>query len=391
MKRRLAMNDQYAAQKSDKFAFGLWCVMNQGSDPFGEATRPKMSTMQAIKGLAKHNVYGFEFHDNDVVPLSANMRERGKIVREVKKVMKDYDIKATMATTNLFSHKVFKDGAFTSNDPDVRTYALQKTMRAIDLGAELGAPVYVFWGGREGAEVDAAKDPVEATKRFRECMNYLCQYVRSNRYKMKFSIEPKPNEPRGDIYLPTAGSVLGFIATLDYPKMVGTNPETAHAKMAGLNPYHEYAAALEAGKLMEVHFNGQRMNRYDQDLRFGSDNPKEAFFTVKLLKDYKWKWTIAFDAHPYRTEAEPWDFVVGCMRTYNILAEKVKRFNADEEIQGLLAKINPTAQELPLKGRTLQAAKSIKAKKLDPEKLAKKPLPYEKLDQLVTELLLGVR
>lgn len=385
------MSDPYAPQKKDKFAFGLWCVMNRGADPFGEATRPKMSTMRAIKGLARHNVYGFEFHDNDVVPLTASARERDKIVREVKKVMRDYDIRATMATTNLFTHKVFKDGAFTSNDPNVRLYALQKTMRAIDLGAELGAPVYVFWGGREGAEVDAAKDPVEATERFRECMNFLCAYVRSNRYKMKFSIEPKPNEPRGDIYLPTAGSVLGFIATLDYPKMVGTNPETAHCKMAGLNPYHEYAQALEAGKLMEVHFNGQKMNRFDQDLRFGSDNPKEAFFTVKLLKDYKWKWTIAFDAHPYRSELAPWDFAVGCMRTYKILAERVDRFNSDPEVQELLREINSPDQELPLRGRTLKVARAIKARKLDPEQLATRPLPYEKLDQLVTELLLGVR
>ena len=220
-----------------------------------------------------------------------------------------------MATTNTFYHPVFKDGAFTSTDPAVRLYTTQKVMRAIDVAAELGTQVFVFWGGREGVEVDASKDPVDATKWFREAINFLCNYVLSQGYDIKFSIEPKPNEPRGDLYLPTVGSVLAFIATLDHPEMVGINPETAHIKMAGLNPYHEFAQALDAGKLLDVHLNGQKPLRFDQDLSFGSDDLKEAFFTTKLLLDHKYPGTIGFDAHPYRSEADPWDFVERNMRT----------------------------------------------------------------------------
>jgi len=392
-KHRPASSDPYVPQKSDRFAFGVWCVTNPGADPFGPPVRKPMKGLQAIKGLARRGVYGFEFHDNDLIPFDATPRERREIVRDVKKVMSDYDIRATAGTTNLFSHPVFKDGAFTSTDPRIRAFAVQKAMRAIDVAAEFGAGVFIFWGGREGAEVDASKDPVEATKWFREALDFLCYYVRRNRYKMKFSIEPKPNEPRGDIYLPTAGHVLGFIATLDYPKMVGTNPEIAHVKMAGLNPYHEIAQALEAGKLFDVHLNGQKMLRYDQDMSFGCDNPKESFFIAKLLIDHRYKGTVAFDAHPFRTEAAPWDFVDRCMRTYKIMVEKVRRFNKDKEIQGLLAEIHGAGADYAdaLARRTPKAVTAIKRARFNVEKLADRPLPYERLDQLLTELLLGVR
>src|SRR5258707_549885 len=297
-----------------------------------------------------------------------------------------------MATTNLFYHPVFKDGPFSSTDPAVRAYATAKVMKALDVAAELGAQVFVFWGGREGVEVDASKDPVEVTKWFREAINFLCEYVLANGYDMKLSIEPKPNEPRGDLFLPTVGSVLAFIATLDHPDMVGINPETAHIKMAGLNPYHEFAQALDAGKLLDVHLNGQKPLRFDQDLSFGSDDLKEAFFTTKLLADHRYPGTVGFDAHPYRSEADPWDFVDRNMRTYKIMKEKVQQFNESREIQDLLKEIHGANAEL--RGLTAkyskEQAKKLKEMTFDVGALTARRLPYEKLDQLVTELLLGV-
>jgi xylose isomerase len=265
-------------------------------------------------------------------------------------------------------------------------------MNALDVAAELGTQVFVFWGGREGTEVDASKDPVDASKWFREALNFLCEYVIANNYDIKFSIEPKPNEPRGDLYLPTVGSVLAFIATLDHPEMCGINPETAHIKMAGLNPYHEFAQALDAGKLLDVHLNGQKPLRFDQDLSFGSDDLKEAFFTTKLLVDHNYSGTIGFDCHPYRSEADPWDFVDRNLRTYKIMKDKVHQFNENKEIQGLLKEIhgaNPGHKGLMAKFSKAQA-KKLKEMTFDASALASRKLPYERLDQLVTELLLGV-
>jgi xylose isomerase len=382
----------YAPTREDKFAFGLWCLQNRGRDPFGDQTRPEIPALECIKGLAHRNCYGFEFHDNDIIPFGAAASQRDQIVRDLKRAMGDWGIKATMATTNLFYHPVFKDGAFTSTDPAIRAFATQKVMNAIDVGAELGAQVFVFWGGREGVEVDASKDPVHAGGWFREALNFLCEYVISNNYDIKFSIEPKPNEPRGDLYLPTVGSVLAFITTLDHPEMCGINPETAHIKMAGLNPYHEFAQALDAGKLLDVHLNGQKPLRFDQDLSFGSDDLKEAFFTAKLLIDHKYPGTIGFDCHPYRSEADPWDFVDRNMRTYKIMKEKVTQFNENKEIQGLLKEIH--GANAGLKGLmakfSKEQAKKLKEMPFDANVLASRKLPYEKLDQLVTELLLGV-
>jgi xylose isomerase len=383
----------YTATKDDRFAFGIWCLQNRGRDPFGDQTRPELAAIECIKGLAKRNCYGFEFHDNDVVPFDASAAKRDAILKDVKKVIGDTGIKATMATTNTFYHPVFKDGAFTSTDPAVRLYTTQKVMNAIDVAADLGTQVFVFWGGREGVEVDASKDPVVATAWFREAINFLCNYVLSQGYDIKFSIEPKPNEPRGDLYLPTVGSVLAFIATLDHPEMVGINPETAHIKMAGLNPYHEFGQALDAGKLLDVHLNGQKPLRYDQDLSFGSDDLKEAFFTTKLLVDHGYDGTIGFDAHPYRSESDPWDFVDRNMRTYKIMKDKVRQFNEDEGIQSLLKEVHGANQEL--KGMTAryskEAAQKLKEMTFNPDALASRKLPYEHLDQLLTEVLLGVR
>jgi xylose isomerase len=382
----------YAPTRDDKFAFGIWCLQNRGRDPFGDQTRPELKAIDCIKGLAQRNCYGFEFHDNDIIPFGATAAQRDQLLRDVKNVMADTGIKATMATTNLFYHPVFKDGAFTSTDPAIRAMATQKVMNCLDIAAELKTQVFVFWGGREGVEVDASKDPIATGQWFRESLNFLCEYVLSQDYDIKFALEPKPNEPRGDLYLPTVGSMLAFIATLDHPDMVGVNPETAHVKMAGLNPYHEFAQALDAGKLFDIHLNGQKPLRFDQDLAFGSDELKEAFFTAKLLTDHKYAGTIGFDAHPYRTEADPWDFVERNLRTYKIMQEKVRQFNDNKEIQDLLREIHGASPELKgFMGRFSkdQAAK-LKAMTFDANRLAGRRLPYERLDQLVTELLLGV-
>jgi xylose isomerase len=383
---------KFAPAKEDKFAFGIWCLQNRGRDPFGDQTRPELSALECIRGLAQRNCYGFEFHDNDVIPFGASAAQQDQVLRDLKKALNDWGIRATMATTNLFYHPVFKDGAFTSTDPAIRAFATQKVMKAMDVAAELGTQVFVFWGGREGTEVDASKDPVDATKWFRQAMNFLCEYVLANNYDIKLSIEPKPNEPRGDLYLPTVGSVLAFIATLDHPDMCGINPEMAHIKMAGLNPYHEFAQALDAGKLLDVHLNGQKPLRFDQDLSFGSDDFKDAFFTTKLLVDHQYGGTIGFDAHPYRTEADPWDFVDRNMRMYKIMKAKVQQFNENKEIQSLLNEIhgaNPTLVGATSKYSKDQA-KKLKEMKFDADTLASRRLPYERLDQLLSELLLGV-
>jgi xylose isomerase len=382
----------YKPTLSDKFAFGIWGVQNRGRDPFGEATRPALSAIDAIRGLAQRGCFGFEFHDNDLFPFDSTPAQKETAIRDVQKVMADTSIKATMATTNLFYHPVFHDGAFTSTDPAIRLFATQKVMRCLDIAAQLGAGVFVFWGGREGAEVDAAKDPITCAGWFRDALNFLSEYVVANRYQIKLSLEPKPNEPRGDLYLPTVGSMLAFIATLDHHEMFGVNPETAHIKMAGLNPYHEFAQALAAGKLLDVHLNGQKPLRFDQDLAFGSDDLRDAFFTIKLLKDHHYKGTLGFDCHPYRTETDPWDFVERNLRTAKIMMTKVQQFNDHKEIQSLLREIHGSNPEMATMTGKYSAASATKLKSLElnPDELAKRRLPYERLDQLFTELLLGV-
>jgi xylose isomerase len=385
----------YEPRPEHKFTFGLWTVGNTGRDPFGTETRPTISPVEIVKMLAEVGAYGVNLHDNDLVPINASAGERDRIVAEFKQALSDHGLAFPMATTNLFTHPVFKDGAFTSNDPKVRAYALQKTMRAIDLGAELGAEVYVFWGGREGAETDSAKSPLDATKRFRDALNFLCEYNIDQGYNLKFALEPKPNEPRGDLYNPTVGSMLGFIATLDHPEMVGLNPEVAHEHMAGLNFVHAVAAAYDAGKLFHIDLNDQLFGRYDQDFRFGSVMPKQAFYLVKFLEDVGYDESRHFDAHAFRT-ADYEDvkaFARGCMRTYLILKEKAAQFNADSEIQGLLTEINADdgAHSYLGGGYSREKADRLKGESFSPDALAQRSLPYERLDQLTIELLLGVR
>lgn len=386
----------YTPQKSDKFTFGLWTVGNPGSDPFGGPVRKPVPPTERVRKLGALGAYGVNLHDNDLVPFGATASERDAIVKEFKQALSESGMVVPMATTNLFSHAVFKDGAFTSNDPKVRAFALQKTMASMDLGAELGAKIYVFWGGREGVEVDASKDPCVAAKRFRDAINFLSEYNLAQNYGFKFALEPKPNEPRGDIFLPTTGAMLGFIATLAHPDMVGVNPEFAHETMAGLSFYHAVAQALEAGKLFHIDLNGQKPGRYDQDFRFGQEDYKQNFFLVKMLEDYKYDGPKHFDAHPLRTSdpEDVWAFASGCMRTYLILKDKAAQFNADSEINAILQQINQQDSALdPLLSAPYspQNADALRAMSFDAQALAAQPLPYEKLDQLVFDLLLGVR
>ncbi|MDR3590658.1 MAG: xylose isomerase [Negativicutes bacterium] len=389
------MKTDYDPKPEDKFTFGLWTVGSIGRDPFGAPTRDALSPVELVHLLSEVGAYGVNFHDNDLVPIDATPAERDHIVRNFKAALKETGLVVPMATTNLFYDPIFKDGAFTSNDPKVRTYALQKTMRAIDLGAEMGAGVYVFWGGREGTETDASKNPLDSSKRFREALNYLCEYAIDNRYNLKFALEAKPNEPRADIYLATTGHMLAFINTLDHPNMVGVNPEVAHEQMSGLNFMHGVAQAWESGKLFHIDLNDQAFGRYDQDLRFGSNNPKSAFFLVKFLEDVGYTGSRHFDAHAYRSEDYEGvkDFARGCMRTYLILKEKARRFNQDPEIQALLAEINADDGAMsPYLGKyNPNKAASLKALDLDRTAISQRGLKYERLDQSVIELLLGVR
>jgi xylose isomerase len=358
-----AMSD-FQPTKQDRFTFGLWTVGNVGRDPFGEPVRSKMAPTYIVRKLAELGAYGVTLHDDDLVPPGSTPEEKRRIVDEFKRVVAGEGMAVPMTTVNLFSDPKFRDGAFTALDPAVRRAAIDKARAAIDLGVELGADIFVLWGGREGVETDAAKDPREALALYREGINTLTAYIKAQRYPTRIALEAKPNEPRGDLYLPTTGAMLAFIETLDDPDLVGVNPEIAHEKMAGLRAAHGIAQALEAGKLLHVDLNDQVPGRYDQDFRFGSDDLKGAFFVVRVLETGGYTGPRHFDAHAYRTEDEDgvWAFARGCMRTYLILREKVRKFEADPEIQGLLAEAK--------KGGRLQ---------------------NEQLDQLLVELLLGVR
>ena len=316
-------------------------------------------------------------------------------MRAFRAALDETGLKVPMATTNLFTDPAFRDGAFTSNDARVRRYALQKTMRSMDLGREFGAETYVFWGGREGTETGAAKDPREAVRWFREALNFLCEYSVAQGYPYRFALEPKPNEPRGDIYLPTIGHALAFITTLDRPDMVGVNPEVAHETMAGLDFAHGVGQALDAGKLFHIDLNDQKVGRYDQDFRFGAVDPKGAFFLVKLLEDAGYDRMRHFDAPAYRTEDEAgvWDFARGCMRTYLILRDKAARWNADPEVQEIVAalKARGGAQGRAPLAFSAERASQIKGEALDLAAVRAQGYGYERLDQLTVEILLGVR
>jgi xylose isomerase len=331
-------------------------------------------------------------HDNDLVPYGTSPGDRDRIVSAFKAALQERGLGVGMATTNLFGHPAFKDGAFTSNDRGVRRAAIGKAMLSIDLGAELGAEVYVFWGGREGTEVGVAKDPRDALDRYREAINVLSDYSVQQGYDLRFAMEPKPNEPRGDMFLPTVGHALHFITTLDRPDMVGVNPEVAHETMAGLSFMHGVGQALWAGKLFHIDLNGQRIGRYDQDFRFGAEDLKEAFHLVRLLERAGYDGPCHFDAHPYRNENNDgvWEFARGCMRTYTALAEKSRHFDSLPEVQEALAAAStPELGEASTSG--LGESEDLKALAADLDRLADRGYHNERLDQLVVEVLLGAR
>ena len=389
-----AAKDSYQPKPEHKFSFGLWTIGNRGRDPFGDAVRPTIKPVDIVKLLAEVGAWGVNLHDNDLVPIDATATERDLIVREFKKACRENNIVVPMATVSLFFHPVFRDGAFTANDPSVRAYAVQKTMRAMDLGAELGAKIFVLWGGREGTETDGCRRADEAVKRLREAVDYLCEYSISQKYGYKFALEAKPNEPRGDIYMSTTGHYLGFIPTLAHPEMVGVNPEVAHETMAGLNFMHGVAQAWEAGKLFHIDLNDQVPGRYDQDFRFGSANLKGAFWLVKFLEDVGYAGPRHFDAHAYRTENYDGvkDFARGCMRTYLMFKEKAARWNADKEIQSILAEIQQPSLDSPKVGKfSAKGSNALLAYEFNKDEMMKKRLPYERLDQLTVDILLGTR
>ncbi|MFC0081241.1 xylose isomerase [Aciditerrimonas ferrireducens] len=396
------MNDAFTPRPEHHFTFGLWTVGNRGRDPFGREVRPPLDPVETVHRLADLGAYGVSFHDDDLVPEGSGRQEKEAIVKRFRSALDATGLKVPMATTNLFSHPVFKDGAFTANDPEVRRLAVAKTLDAIDLGVELGARVYVLWGGREGVEADAAKDPVVALDRYAEALNLLCSYVRDRGYDLRLAIEPKPNEPRGHLYLPTIGHALAFIEQLEWPEMVGVNPEFAHETMSGLSFHQGVAQALRAGKLFHIDLNGQSPGKYDQDFRFGSEGIRDAFFLVKLLEDAHWDGMRHFDSHAYRTEDPDgvWEFAAASMRTYLILADKARRFAEDPEIQEALAaaKADRLAEPTSPEGTTPEAIASLRQqveqKRSDPtwlDALAQQGYHHERLDQLVMELLLGVR
>ena len=385
-------SDALVPGPEDKFAFGLWTIGHVGRDPFGDPTRSPIDLVEFVTKLAEIGAWGVTFHDNDLVPFGSSPAQRDAIVARFKSVLGETGIVACTATTNLFTHPVFKDGAFTSNDRAVRRFAIQKVLRNLDTAAEVGASTYVFWGGREGVEAFAAKDPRDALDRYREALDFLAGYCVDQGYDLRFALEPKPNEPRGDTFLPTVGHMLAFIETLDHADMVGVNPETAHETMAGLSFYQGVAQAMWQNKLFHIDLNAQKIGRYDQDLRFGSEGIKDAFFLVKLLEEGGYSGPRHFDARPYRNEWGDgvWEFARGCMRTYLLLAERARiRIKIPRVVQAL-ADAGVAGLAEPTTGPyTAGSAAALRSESFDPDALAARSYHNERLDQLVIEHILG--
>lgn len=385
--------DALTPRPEDKFSFGLWTVQYAGRDPFGEPTRPPMDPVRAVEKLAEIGAYGVNFHDDDVVPFGTDDAGRDRILDAFRKALADTGLVVTTATTNLFSHPVFKDGGFTSNDRDVRRYAIQKVMRNVDLAAELGAKVYVAWGGREGAESGAAKDVAVALDRYKEAFDVLGDYVVDQGYDLRFAIEPKPNEPRGDILLPTIGHALAFIERLERPELVGVNPEIGHEEMAGVNAAAGYAQAMWQGKLFHIDLNGQNGPRYDQDLRFGAGNVRGAFWVVDTLLAGGYDGPVHFDFKTPRTEDDEgvWVSAAACMRNYLVLREKATAFRADPEVQAALeaARLPELAVPTLADGETWRELRDAPAP--DVEAIGARGMAFERLDQLALEHLYGIR
>ncbi len=384
--------DRYTPHREDRFSFGLWTVGWQGIDVFGGATRPPMPAERAVRKLAELGAYGVSFHDNDVFAFEATAAERDERIAAFRKALDETGLVVTTATTNLFGHPVFKDGGFTANDRDVRRLALAKVMRNLDLAAELGAQTYVFWGGRDGAESGAAKDVRAALDRLKEAFDLLTQYALDQGYGLRFAIEPKPNEPRGDILLPTVGNALAFITSLEHPELVGVNPEIGHEEMAGLNYAHGIAQALWHRKLFHIDLNGQHGPRFDQDLRFGAGNARGAFWVVDTLLAGGYDGPVHFDFKPSRTEDDEgvWVAAAACMRNYLILRDKARAFRADPEAAEALAaaRVPELAEPTLAAGETWRDVRGLS---LDADALGRRGMGFERLDQLALEYLYGVR
>ncbi len=377
---------------ADKLTFGLWTVGWQARDPFGDATRGALDPVRTVNELAARGAHGVTFHDDDLIPFGSDEGARRSHIDRFKKALAETGMKVPMATTNLFTHPVFKDGAFTSNDKDIRRYAISKVMKNIELAVELGAKTYVCWGGREGAESDGAKDAYVALDRFREAFNTLGEFVTDNGYDIKFAIEPKPNEPRGDIFLPTIGHALAFINSLDKPELVGLNPEVGHEQMAGLNFVHGIAQALWHKKLYHIDLNGQHGPKFDQDLVFGHGDLKSAFFLVDLLERYKYDGPKHFDFKPARTESDKgvWESASANMRTYLALKERAAAFRADPRVVAAMAESNIPGLSEP----TLSAGETwrdLAKDSFDVEAAGTRGYGYEAIDQLALEHLMGVK
>jgi xylose isomerase len=384
--------DRYVPTPADRFSFGIWTVGWQGVDVFGTAVRPPMPAERAVRKLAELGAYGVNFHDNDVFGFDDTDEERADRIAAFRKALDETGLVVTTATTNLFSHPLFKEGGFTANDRDVRRFALAKVMRNLDLAAELGARVYVCWGGRDGAESGAAKDIRAALDRLKEAFDVLCSYVLDQGYELRFAIEPKPNEPRGDILLPTAGHALAFINELEHPELVGLNPEVGHEEMSGLNYAHAITQALWHGKLFHIDLNGQHGPRYDQDLRFGAGNARGAFWVVDALQAGGYDGPVHFDYKPPRTEDDDgvWASAAACMRNYLILREKVAAFRADPEVAEALAAARVPDLSLPTLGDG-ESWRDVRGFTPDIAALAERGMAFERLDQLALEHLYGVR
>ncbi|MEW2347080.1 MULTISPECIES: xylose isomerase [unclassified Streptomyces] len=385
----------YQPTPEDKFSFGLWTVGWQGRDPFGDATRPALDPVESVRRLAELGAWGVTFHDDDLIPFGSTDAERERIVKRFREALDTHGLVVPMATTNLFTHPVFKDGGFTSNDRDVRRYALRKVIRNVDLAAELGAETYVAWGGREGAESGGAKDIRLALDRMKEAFDLLGEYVTEQGYDLRFAIEPKPNEPRGDILLPTVGHALAFIERLERPELYGVNPETGHEQMAGLNFAHGIAQALWSGKLFHLDLNGQNGIKYDQDLRFGAGDLRNAFWLVDLLETAGYEGPRHFDFKPPRTEDFDgvWASAAGCMRNYLILKERAAAFRADPKVQEALKAARLDQLALPTAEDGLASLLGDKSayEDFDVEAAAERGMAFEALDQLATDHLLGVK
>jgi xylose isomerase len=397
------MTDQLVPRPEHKFSFGLWTVGWQARDPFGDPTRAPLDPVEAVERLAALGAYGVSFHDDDLVPFGSGAGEREASVKRFRSAVDAAGLVVPMVTTNLFTHPVFKEGAFTANDRDVRRYALRKTMRNLDLAAELGASTYVFWGGREGSEVDVAKDVRAALDRYREAIDTLAEYVVSRGHDLRFALEPKPNEPRGDILLPTIGHALAFISSLDHHEMVGLNPEVGHEQMSNLNFVHGAAQALWHGKLFHIDLNGQHGPKFDQDLVFGHGDLLSAFALVDLLEHggtdggASYEGPRHFDYKPLRTEDADgvWASAAANMRTYLLLKERAGAFRADAEVRQALADAGVPALATPTRapGESLDdlLADPTSFEGFDVDGAGARPHGATRLDQLAIEHLLGAR